>query len=187
MHCVTLVELMLAVTALQAAGVQAGDRLEHAALASMEAVDLVREAGLRVVTQPNFIFERGDVYLASLPVDEVEGLYRAGSLVAAGVAVGAGSDAPYGDPDPWRAIAVALDRRTRAGHLLGAAERLAPATVLDLYCSHPLRPGGARRRLEAGGVADLCVLDRPLARVFADAAAVDVRLTVARGRVIHSA
>ncbi len=186
-HCVTLVELMLAVTALQAAGVRAGDRLEHAAQASMEAVDLVREAGLRVVTQPNFVFERGDAYLASLPADEMEGLYRAGSFVAAGVAVGAGSDAPYGDPDPWRAIAAALDRRTRAGRVLGAAERLAPATVLDLYCSDPLRPGGARRRLEAGGVADLCVLDRPLVQLFADAAAVDVRLTVARGRIIHSA
>lgn len=186
-HCVTLVELMLAVTALQAAGVRAGDRLEHAALASMEAVDLVREAGLRVVTQPNFIFERGDVYLASLPADEVDGLYRAGSFAAAGVAVGAGSDAPYGDPDPWRSIAAALDRRTRAGRVLGAAERFAPASVLDLYCSDPLHPGDACRKLEAGGVADLCVLDRPLAQLFVDAVAVDVRLTVARGHVIHSA
>lgn len=185
-HCVTLVELMLAVSALQATGVQAGDRLEHAAVASEEAVDLVREAGLHVVTQPNFIFERGDSYLASLSAEELEGLYRAGSFAAARVPVGAGSDAPYGDPDPWRAMAAALDRRTRVGCVLGRAERLAPASVLDLYCSDPLRPGGARRRLAAGGVADLCVLDRPLEQVFADAAAVKVRLTVSGGRIIHS-
>ncbi|MBS0391221.1 MAG: amidohydrolase family protein [Proteobacteria bacterium] len=186
-HCVTLVELMLAVTALQTAGVQTGDRLEHAALATMEAVDLVREAGLHVVTQPNFIFERGDNYLASLPAEDLQGLYRTGSFAAAGVAVGAGSDAPYGDPDPWRAIAVALDRRTRTGRVLGAAEGLTPDSVLDLYCSDPQYPGGTRRSLEVGGVADLCVLDRPLARVFADAAAVNVRLTISRGRVVHCA
>lgn len=186
-HCVTLVELMLAVTALQETGVLTGDRLEHAALATAEAVERVREAGLHVVTQPNFIFERGDVYLASLPAAELEGLYRAGSFAAAGVAVGGGSDAPYGDPDPWRAMAAALDRRTRAGCVLGAAERLAPASVLDLYCSDPLRPGLARRRLAAGGCADLCVLDRPLEQVLADAAAVKVRLTVGGGRILHSA
>lgn len=186
-HCVTLVELMLAVTALQAAGVQAGDRLEHAALATVEAVELIREAGLHVVTQPNFIFERGDTYLAALPKAELEGLYRARSFTAAGVPVGAGSDAPYGDPDPWRAMAAALDRRTQAGRVLGAAERIGPASVLDLYCSDPLRPGLGSRRLAAGGIADLCVLDRPLEQVFADTAAVAVRLTMVGGRIIHCA
>ncbi|WP_345791997.1 amidohydrolase family protein [Thauera sp. JM12B12] len=186
-HCVTLVELLLAVAALQAAGVQAGDRLEHAALATAEAVELIREASLHVVTQPNFIFERGDTYLASLSTTELEGIYRAGSFAAAGIPLGAGSDAPYGDPDPWQALAAALERRTRAGHLLGATERLGPASVLDLYCSDPLRPGLTRRRLAVGSVADLCVLDRPLKQVFEDAAAVEVRLTVGAGRVIHYA
>lgn len=186
-HCVTLAELMLAVGALQAAGVRAGDRLEHASLATPEAVALVREAGLHVVTQPHFVFERGDAYLAELPPNELDDLYRARSFVHAGVPLGAGSDAPYGDPDPWASMAAAVERRTRSGRRLGAAERLPAQAVLRLYCSDPWRPGGPRRALRKGAIADLCVLDRPLATAFQDLAAVRVRLTVCRGRVIHAA
>lgn len=105
----------------------------------------------------------------------------------AGVPLGAGSDAPYGDIDPWRAMDAALRRTSRAGRVLGADEALDPAAVLRLYGSHPLRPGGACRQLAAAAPADLCVLDRPWDGLFDDLAAVRVRLTVGRGRVLHAA
>lgn len=186
-HCVTQAELVFAVGALQAAGVCRGDRLEHASLASPEAVALVRDAGLCVVTQPHFVFERGDAYLSALPAQDIPHLYRARSFVAAGVALGAGSDAPYGDIDPWRAMDAALRRKSRAGQLLGAAEALDPAAVLRLYCSPAADPGGACRPLTAGAVADLCVLDRPWDELFEDLAAVRVRLSVGWGRALYVA
>lgn len=186
-HCVTLAELIFAAGALRAAGVRGGDRLEHASLASPEAVALVRDAGLRVVTQPHFLFERGDAYLSALPAQDIPHLYRARSFIMAGVPLGAGSDAPYGDIDPWRAMDAALRRTSRAGRVLGADEALDPAAVLRLYGSHPLRPGGACRQLAAAAPADLCVLDRPWDGLFDDLAAVRVRLTVGRGRVLHAA
>lgn len=185
-HCVTQAELVFAVGALQAAGVRRGDRLEHASLASPEAVALVREAGLHVVTQPHFLFERGDAYLSAVPTQDIAHLYRARSFVIAGVPLGAGSDAPYGDIDPWRAMDAALRRTSRAGRVLGADEALDPAAVLRLYGSHPLHPGGPCRSLAAGAVADLCVLDRPWEGLFEDLAAVRVRLTVGCGRVLHA-
>ncbi len=187
LHCVTLAELIFALGALQAAGPRSGDRLEHVSLASREAVAMVRDAGVRVVTQPHFLFERGDAYLAGLSPRDIVDLYRARSWVAAGVPLGAGSDAPYGDPDPWRAFDAALRRTSRAGHVLGAGEALDPAAALRLFGSHPLRPGGECRQVEAGAMADLCVLDRPWGCVLDEPAAVGVRLTVGRGRVLHAA
>lgn len=187
-HCVTLAELMFALGALQAAGVRAGDRLEHAALSTPEAVALVRDAGLAVVTQPHFVFERGDAYLSALATDELAGLYRARSFVSAGVALGAGSDAPYGDADPWRSMAAAQQRLTRGGRRLGAGECLdATAALLRLYGSSAQDPGGECRQLQVGAVADLCVLDRSWDAVLEDLAAVRVRLTLGRGRVLHAA
>lgn len=186
-HCVTLAELMFALGALQAAGLRSGDRLEHVSLASPEAVAMVRDAGVHVVTQPHFLYERGDAYLAALSPREIADLYRARSFVAAGVPLGAGSDAPYGDPDPWRALDAALRRTSRAGHVLGAGEALDPAAALRLFGSHPLRPGGACRPLAAGAMADLCVLDRAWDSVFEDPASVRVRLTMGGGRVLHTA
>ncbi len=184
-HCVTLTELMFAVAALQAAGVSAGDRLEHAALATPEAVALVRDAGLAVVTQPHFVFERGDAYLSVLAAEEIPALYRARSFVTAGVVLGAGSDAPYGDANPWRSMAAAQERTTRAGRMLGADERIDAAAALRLYASPALQPGGECRQLKAGAMADLCVLDRSWDEVFEDLAGVSVRLTVGRGRMLH--
>ena len=186
-HCVTLTELMFAVAALQGAGVRAGDRLEHASLTTPEAVALVRDAGLTVVTQPHFVFERGDAYLSALTADEIAGLYRARSFVSAGIAVGAGSDAPYGDANPWRSMAAAQQRRTRGGRMLGADERLDAAAVLRLYGSSAQRPGGECRCLQVGAKADLCVLDRAWGAVFEDLAAVRVRLTLGRGRILYAA
>ena len=71
-------------------------------------------------------------------------LYRAASLAEAGIALAAGSDAPYGSPDPWRAMRTASRRLTVGGQLLGPDERLAPRRALDL--DQRLQAQGIRRR-----------------------------------------
>src|SRR4030095_6310803 len=87
-------------------------------------------------------------------------------LQAAGIAVAAGTDAPFGNPDPWAAMRAAVHRRTRAGAGLREGERIAPRPALALFLGHPDRPG-TRRRVAPGAPADLCVLDRPLDAVYA--------------------
>ncbi len=180
-HCVTLAELIFAIEAVRACGVDAGDRIEHASLCTPQALALLAALGLRVVTQPHFVFERGDAYLAELSADEVGGLYRARSFVDAGVALAAGSDAPYGNPDPWLAMAAAVRRRTRGGTAIGAGEALLPQQALRLFLGDPLRPGEGAQAIATGMRADLCVLDRGFAAIAADFAAVEVRMTLRRG------
>jgi predicted amidohydrolase YtcJ len=99
------------------------------------------------------------------------------------VPVGAGTDAPFGSPDPWRAVAAAVERRTETGSVLGAAERLPGAAALGLFLAPLERPGGPARRIEVGAPADLCVLDAPLGRVLAAPSRSCVAVTVASGRV----
>lgn len=186
-HCVSEAELVFALAVLQRAGTIDGDRLEHAALASPATVEMVAAAGVRVVTQPNFIYERGDTYLHTLDPAELSGLYRTGSFLAAGVAVAAGSDAPYGDPDPWRSIATAMTRSTRSGQILLGREILEWQQALRLYTSPALAPGAAARRLAVGEIADLCITDRSWAALQADPASVLVRFTIGRGELIYAA
>jgi predicted amidohydrolase YtcJ len=111
-------------------------------------------------------------------------LWRCGSLLAAGIGVAAGSDAPYGDPDPWRAIAAARDRTTPSGAVLGAGERIAARRALDLFLAPLDDPAGPPRRVQVGAPADLCLLADPLDAALADPAAVTVRATVRSGRVV---
>jgi predicted amidohydrolase YtcJ len=159
-HCVTADQLVVAVAACEQAGVRAGDRIEHAGVVPPGYAG--RLGGLAVVTQPGFLAARGDDYLRDVPAAEQPWLYPVASLLRAGVPVAASTDAPFGPADPWVAITAAIHRRTRGGTVLGAGERVAPRTALDLWLADPadLR---RTRQVVPGERPDLCVLHVPLA------------------------
>jgi predicted amidohydrolase YtcJ len=181
-HCVTRAELVLAIAAWEVAGTREGDRVEHGAVVPLELVDRLRELRLVVVTQPALVAARGDQYLADVDADDLAHLWRCGSLLAAGVGVAAGSDAPYGDPDPWRAVAAARDRTTPSGAVLGAEERITAQRALELHLGPLHDPAGPARSVEVGAPADLCVLAEPLEVALAEPADVTVRATIRAGR-----
>jgi predicted amidohydrolase YtcJ len=181
-HCVTRVQLVATVAALEDAGARPGDRVEHGSVVPPELLPTLRALGLTVVTQPNFVAERGDRYLAEVDEGDRPFLYPCASLRAAGVAVAAGTDAPFGRPDPWAAMRAAVGRRTAGGATLLPGERVGPATALGLFQGHPDRPAEPRR-VAPGEPADLCVLDRPLADALRTLTPDAVALTIAGGTV----
>jgi predicted amidohydrolase YtcJ len=159
-HCVTVAELVVALAALDEVGPVPGDRIEHAGVVLDDLVGELARRGLTVVTQPGFVLARGDRWLRHVDPRDRPHLYRCRSLLAAGVPVGAGSDAPFGPIDPWVAVRAAVDRTTAAGAVVGAAEALTPARALGLWLGMPARPGGRRRQVRRGASADLCLLRR---------------------------
>ncbi len=184
-HCVTRASLVLLLAALDVVGARPGDRVEHGAVIPPELFGPMVHAGLTVVTQPNFVAERGDAYHREVEPADQPHLYRCGSLLDAGVPVGGSTDAPFGDADPWRAIQAAVERRTASGAAMGVDEALDPRRALGLFLGAPGDPGGARRRVEPGAPADLCVLTQPLGQVLEAPGEAEVRATVAAGTLIH--
>lgn len=185
-HCVTRVSLVLALTALDVAGVHPGDRIEHGAVIPPELISQLSLKGLTVVTQPNFVAERGDEYLTDVDPDDRPHLWPCRTLLDAGVAVAGSTDAPFGHPDPWRAITAASDRRTRSGQILGSRERIPTAQALALFLGSAGDPGGAPRSVAPGRVADLCLLDAPLSIALGEPAAERVRMTIIAGNIVHT-
>ena len=183
-HCVTRTELVVALAAWDEVGSRPGDRIEHAAVLPVELVDAVHERGLVVVTQPSFVAARGDQYLADVAADDVAHLWRCGSLLDAGIGVAGSSDAPYGDPNPWAAIAAARDRATPAGVVLGPGERIPAGRALELYLGPLAEPAGPPRRVAVGAPADLCLLAEPLGVALADPTAVSPRATFRAGALV---
>lgn len=183
LHCVTRESLVLAVVALKTVGALAGDRVEHAAVCDDALAADLAGLGVVVVTQPSLVYRRGDDYLLDCDPADRPFLWRYRGLLDAGVRVAPSSDAPYGDPDPWRTVWAASTRLTTGGSVLGEEESVAPIVALEAMQTDPLDPGGVPRRLAAGEVADLCILDRPLAAALTDPLSVVVRCTVARGEV----
>ena len=165
-HCVTRTELVFALAALRHAGTMPGDRIEHASVTDAATMRLLQDVSgdnrhVTVVTQPNFIAERGDQYLRDVSPEDHDNLYRCRGFLEAGIPLGGGTDAPYGDPDPWAAMRAAVERRTTAGRVLGKEETLSPEQALALWSTPLEDPGGTPRRIEVGACADLCVLAKP--------------------------
>jgi predicted amidohydrolase YtcJ len=185
-HCVTRAELVFAAVALREAGPAPGDRIEHGAIVPPDALPMLASLGVTVVTQPNFVRERGDAYRREVAPAERAWLYRCAGLLAGGVPIGGGTDAPFGHPDPWRAMQAAVDRRSETGAVLGAPEALSPERALALFTSPAQSPGGAPRRIAVGAPADLCLLEPPWKRARDRLEAGDVVASLRRGVVLAS-
>lgn len=184
-HCVTATELAFTLAAFEAAGALPGDRLEHGGVIPAEAIATIAALGLSVVTQPGFIHAHGDRYLDEVAPEDQAGLYRCASLLNGGVPVAGSSDAPYVTTDPWSAMRAAVSRLTRAGLDLGPAERLTPASALNLYLGCAERPGGLPRSVGVGLPADVCLLSAPLRTVLGELDADLVAATFIGGRPVY--
>ena len=193
-HTVTRSEIFFALTALEAARSHPGDRLEHASVAPPEAMDKVVALGVRIVTQPNFIAERGDAYREHVAAIDQPHLYKVQSWIDRHVPLALGTDAPFGDPDPWHAMRAAVRRETSSGVQLGPAECISPETALALFDPERIlvagpglvQPGDGPRPLRPGDPADLCLLGLPWSQARSRLRREDVRATVCAGQIVYS-
>lgn len=181
-HCVTLAELMLTLAAVEAAGPGEKDRIEHAAVVPDETMDRIRQLGLGIVTQPHFIVAREEAYKRDVEADEHASLWRLGAFQRNGIAVAAGSDAPFGDFNPWLGMQAAVDRPAD----FDRGESVAPEKALALYTKSA---GDMRRprQVKTGEIADLCLLRQNRAGLFGDFAAARVVMTLIDGEIAYDA
>ncbi|WP_329556857.1 amidohydrolase family protein [Streptomyces sp. NBC_00696] len=177
-HCVTRVQLLVTLLALDEVGSVDGDRIEHGSVIPAETIPWLRRLGVTVVTQPHFPVERADAYAADVDADDRPHLYRCRTLTEAGVPLAAGTDAPYGTSDPWAVMRAATERED--------GERLQPRAALGLFTGEPQHPARARR-LTVGSDADLCLLQVPLREALRTLTGELVRATYVLGRRIGPA
>lgn len=178
-HCVTRAELMLTLAAIEMAGPVYGDRIEHAAIADEAAIEWMQRLGVIVVTQPNFIAERQAAYLKDVPQHDHKHLWRLKAFADAGLKLAAGSDAPFGDPNPWAAMAAAVQRPKGFED-----EAITPEQALAIYTKPAQDAGALPRRIRKGEAADICLLDRPWSEARRDLAGVKVQATWINGDLV---
>lgn len=152
-HCVTRVQLMVTLLALEETGGVEGDRIEHGSVIPAETIPWIRRLGVTVVTQPHFPVERGAEYAVDVRADDQPHLYRCRSLADAGIPLAAGTDAPYGTDDPWAVMRAVVARND--------GESITARGALGLFLGAPEQPA-RMRRLAVGEAADLCLLHVPL-------------------------
>jgi predicted amidohydrolase YtcJ len=186
LHCVTAAQLLVTIAALRQAGTHARDRIEHAAVAPSDCLADLAELAVTVITQPNFVAERGDQYLDEVPTTEHDQLWRVASLLRANVRVALSTDMPFGKADPWAAVRAAVHRTTPGGAVLGADERVSARTALTMFFGYPDQPTRART-LQPGEPGDICVLSVPPETALAELDAGMVAATIIGGEIAYTA
>jgi predicted amidohydrolase YtcJ len=181
-HCVTAAQLVVTLSALRSAGTHPQDRIEHAAVVPDDNVADLANLGVTVVTQPNFVAERGDQYLADIPAREQHELWRLASLRRAWVPVALSTDMPFGHADPWAVMRAAVHRTTGSGAVLGADECVSAREALTMFFGKASRPTEPRR-IEPGQPGDLVVLGASPTEVFEELDSGMVAATVIAGQL----
>lgn len=142
------------------------NRIEHAAIVRDDQLDRIASLGIAVTPQPYFLHEFGDAMVERIGEERVPALYRAKSFLDHGILLPGSSDRPVADGKALAGLQSFVERRSAAGTLIGASERLTAAEALEAYTLGSARATGqsaARGSLEVGKLADLVVLsDDPL-------------------------
>ncbi|AGB20615.1 putative TIM-barrel fold metal-dependent hydrolase [Mycobacterium sp. JS623] len=182
-HCVTAAQLVVTLSALREAGLHPQDRIEHAAVVPDDVVAELKDLRVTVITQPNFVAERGDQYLTDVPAEEHHELWRLASLLRAGVKVALSTDMPFGQSDPWATIRAAVHRTTASGAVLNADECVSAREALTMFFGVSSTPTEARA-IAKGQPGDLCLLAAPPTEVLEELDANMVAATVIAGQVV---
>lgn len=170
------------------------NRIEHCAECPPQLLPDLRRSGLTVVTQPGFIYWRGESYRELVAPELLPHLYPLSVLAQAGIPLAFSSDAPVIDPSPWPALYSAITRRTAAGPPLPWYKNgvnhpgLTVEQALHAYTQGSAWAEGTETRkgvIKPGMLADLVLVAADLTR----AAAADIRdtqacLTLVGGKVV---
>lgn len=137
------------------------DRVEHCGVLTPDLIRRLAATGVVAVTQPRFIYELGDGFRAALGEERLALTYPLRSLLAAGVAVAAGSDRPVVDGAPLLGIEAAVNQRTASGAAYVPDEAVTFRQALAMYTSGAAYAAGQANwlgRLRPGMAADLTVI-----------------------------
>jgi predicted amidohydrolase YtcJ len=161
-------------------------RIEHCSICPPNLLRRLAGLGVAIVTQPSFIYCSGDRYLETVPRDQQEHLYPFGAMLEHGLLVGAGSDSPIVDPNPWVSIYAAVTRRSESGSAL-AQQRTRVFDAIRMHTAMAAAAGfeeGIKGSLSPGKFADIVMLsENPLAVDAEQLKDVQVMMTVLGGSI----
>ena len=192
LHVVTAGALEAAIASLDAAQAEfprndARHRIEHCSVCTPDQAVRLARLGVHVCSQPGFVYESGDRYLAEVLADQLPWLYPLATLRGASLPLSAGSDAPVASPNPFHGLYGAMTRRSARRRVLDADQRLSPMEALSLYTTGAATAcfqEDLQGRIAPGFLADLALLSiDPLEAEPARLFEAESQLTVVGGAI----
>lgn len=168
-------------------------RLVHASLAPERLIKRIKELGLSVDIQPNFVSSEAH-WLESALGSRISDMYAWKTMKEHGIYQAAGSDSPVEPVNPFYGVRSAVTRQNWNNFPpegFNAAEKLAIPDVIEMYTINGARQyfeENLKGSIEAGKFADLVVLSaNPLRLKHTDELLkINVEKTFVNGRLVYA-
>ncbi|WP_107949124.1 amidohydrolase [Lysinibacillus parviboronicapiens] len=168
------------------------DRVIHCSLVDKDILQKLAALPVAVDMQPQFVQGEYKAELARLGKQRAEGLHPLKSLLAHGLIVAGGSDAPIEEPNPLHGIYAAVTRRN-FGELhdgYGSKEKISRFEAVRLYtvgAAEIIGQHHVRGKIEAGYTADFTVFEEDIFKVDIEKVPhIDVAYTVIEGQIVYA-
>ena len=167
-------------------------RIEHAILTTPQATQRMRDLGVVVGAQPNFVRSAAEIYLSTFGEERLKRIMVVREWLDGGVHVALGSDAPT---SPWytpqMSIWVAATRVASSGDVLGEEQRISVPEALRAhtmgaaYAAHEEQIKGS---IEVGKLADLAVWEEdPYSATLQRLHQIPIAMTIIGGKIVYEA
>ncbi len=160
----------------------------HAQLVGLDQLPRLARLGVIPSFFPAHIYHWGETHLENLGPQRAALLSPAASAGELGLPYTLHQDAPVLPPNPLEALACAVNRRTRAGRLLGEGQRITPLqglAALTRHAAYQYFEEGAKGSLAPGKRADLVILEQnPLELPSQQLGELRVSETIKDGKVL---
>ena len=195
-HAVQPSTVEAAITALEYAHSQfpqAGrrHRIEHCSECPPRLLERLTKLQAVVVTQPPFLYYSGERYLARIPPDRLQWLYRIRSPLNSGLVVAGSSDSPIVPDNPLVGIYAAVTRQAESGQPLLPEECISASQALAMYTingAHASFEEDIKGSITRGKLADMVLLSDDPTRVPPEQIKdIKVEMTVIGGEVVWEA
>jgi len=192
-HCIEPGTVTAAIAALEYVDSQSSivgwrHRLEHVSECPPELLERLSRLKAMVVTQPPFIYQSGERYLATIPPERQRWLYRIKSFLDSGLVVAASSDSPVAPDNPLLGIYAAVTRRAESGQELLPEEAIPVGQALAMYTTSAAYASfeeDIKGAIAPGRLADMAVLSAdPLKSAPEQIKDIRVEMTIIDGRVV---
>ncbi len=165
-------------------------RLEHAIITRPESTQRIKDLGVVVSTQPQFIRLGGDLYADLMGEERARRVMVTREWLEAGIPVALGSDAPS---TPWHSplatLIGAITRATFSGAVHESDQALTPYEALQAHTStaaYAAHEEAIKGSIEVGKMADLIVWSaNPIRSTAEELWNSTIDLTMIDGKIVH--
>jgi predicted amidohydrolase YtcJ len=163
-------------------------RIEHCSVCPESLARRIASLGIRVVTQPSFIYYNGERYRRTVPDENLKCLYPIATLMKNGVKAIGSSDFPIVPPNPVMGIYAAVSRKAENGDVVLPEESISALEAVRMYTYYAAEVSyeeTIKGSIMPGRLADLVVLsDDPTKLPPDEIKEIQVEVTILKGKIV---